>query len=129
MSTGNLRGSRSVRTITLGSGFPTVAEMWEELLDMTDVLLGRAVPPINHGSLTLYECADAFYSRASELTMLIQHAEREGTVPKGSNYMKFRTGELRTFTEMCKRAADLGSRRLTEEQLLVERERLGRESK
>lgn len=96
---------------------------------MTDVLLGRTPPPINHGALTLYECADAFYARAAELTMLIQHAEREGTAGRGSNLQKFRTGELRTFSELCKRAADLGSRRLTEEQMLMERERLGRESR
>lgn len=103
--------------------------MWEEVLEMTDTLLGRTPPPINHGALTLFETADAFYARAMELTMLIQHGEREGTFKRGSHYYKFRTGELRSFLELSKRAADLGSRRLTEEQMLLERERLGRDSK
>lgn len=108
---------------------PSVPELWEELIDMTDTLLGRTPPPINHGALTLYETADAFYARAAELTMLIQHEERTQGLPRSHHYVKFRTGELRTFMDLAKRAADLGSRRLTEEQLLVEKERLGRESR
>jgi hypothetical protein len=103
--------------------------MWAELTDMTDVLMGRVPPPVFHGAMTLFETADAYYARASELTMLIQHGEREGVFSKGSHYYKFRTGELRTFMDMAKRAADLGSRRLTEEQLIFEREKLGRESR
>ena len=95
---------------------------------MTDVLLGREEPPIDAGHLTLYEVSDAYYARAAELTMLLQQAEREGTVLKGSSHYKFRTGELRTFLEMAKRAADLGSRRLTYESLRMEAIMLGRES-
>ena len=99
-----------------------------ELADMTDVLLGREDPPVD-GVLSLMEVADAYFARAMELTMLIQQMEREGTVLKGSSHYKFRTGELRTFAEMAKRAADLGSRRLTEENLKFEKSRTGRESK
>ena len=62
-----------------------------------------------------------------ELT-LIQEAEREGFVAKGDAIYHFRTGELRTFMEMAKRAAELGSRRLTEAQLNFEMAKLGRES-
>lgn len=129
MSTSNLENSRSVRTFTLGEGITTTGELWSELIDMTDVLLGRERPPINHGALTLYETADAYYARAAELTMLIQHAEREQQLPRNHHLVKFRTGELRTFMDLAKRAADLGSRRLTEEQILLEKERLGRESR
>ena len=100
--------------------------MQNELLDMTDVLLGRVEPPIQRGVMSLMEVADAYYARASELTMLIQAGEREGTVVRGTNYYKFRTGELRTFMDMAKRAADLGSRRVTYAQLLAEAERTGR---
>ena len=59
------------------------------------------------------EYANAVYSRAMELTMMIQRAETDGQVLKGSKYYKFRTGELRTFTELALRAIDLGSRRVT----------------
>lgn len=118
-----------IRTFHINEGLPQIPAIQEELIDMTNVLLGRDDPPINHGTMTLYEVADAYYARASELTMLIQQAERLGTVPKNSNYYRLRTGELRTFMEMAKRAADLGSRRLSDEALQLEREALGRESR
>jgi hypothetical protein len=37
---------------------------------------------------------------------------------RGSPLYKFRTGELRSFIELSKKCAELGSRRLTQEQLL-----------
>lgn len=70
-------------------------------------------PPIENGEMTLMEYANAVYSRALELTMMIQRAESDGQVLKGSKYYKLRTGELRTFTELALRAIDLGSRRVT----------------
>lgn len=118
-----------LRAVPLGEGVPSITSMVEELQDMTDVLLGREQPPIDAGHLTLMEVADAYFARASELTMLLQQAEREGTVTKGSAHYKFRTGELRTFLELARRASELGSRRLTEEQLLWEMQQHGRESK
>jgi hypothetical protein len=63
--------------------------------------------------MTLLEYANAVFSRASELTMLLQRAEADGVVVKGSKMYRFRTGELRTFTEMASKAIDLGSRRIT----------------
>lgn len=80
---------------------------------MFDVLLGRTDPPVELGVLTLMEVASAYYARASELTARLQRAEADGTVLKGTRPYKFRTGELRTFMEMCKTAIDLGSRRVT----------------
>lgn len=118
-----------LRAVPMGTGVPAIPKMTEELMNMTDVLLGRTKPPIDAGHLTLMEVADAYFARASEMTMLLQQAEREGTVTRGSAHYKFRTGELRTFMEMAKRAADLGSRRLTEEQLHWEMQMHGRESK
>ena len=109
-----------LRAIPLGKSLPNVTKMMEELQDMTDVLLGRKNPPINAGTITLMEVADAYFARASEMTMLIQKGEREGIIGKGSNQYKFRTGELRTFLEMAKRAGELGSRRLTNMQLEFE---------
>jgi len=87
--------------------------MQAELDGYTDVLMGRVEPPIDRGEMTLLEYANAVYSRAMELTLLLQRAESSGIVVKGSKAYKFRTGELRTFTEMASRAIDLGSRRVT----------------
>lgn len=118
-----------LRAVPIGKGVPSIPVMLEEIQDMTDVLMGRIQPPIDAGHLTLMEVADAYFARASEMTMLLQKAEREGTITKGSSHYKFRTGELRTFMEMARRASELGSRRLTEEQLQFEMEIHGKESR
>lgn len=117
-----------VRTIHLGAGLPSLPEVLAELYDMTDVLMGRKDTPQGFGVLTLHEVADAYFARASELTMLIQTGEANGSIPKGSGLYKLRTGELRTFLEMSKRASDLGSRRLTAEGLQIEKARRGVDS-
>lgn len=118
----------TLRGIKLGDGLPSLPMMQSEIEDMMDVLLGRTEPEVDMGTITLMEVADAYFARAMEMTYLLQQGEREGTVLKGSAHYRFRTGELRTFTEIAKRAADLGSRRLSEETLRFEQERLGRES-
>lgn len=120
--------SRHVRGFLLGEGLETVRKHRRELEEMTDVLLGRLPSPIAAGRLTLMEVADAYFARASEITMKIHAKELDGEVTKGDPLYKFRTGELRVFMEMCKRAADLGSRRLTEDTLRFDMEKYGRES-
>lgn len=117
-----------LRAFSVASGLPHVTQLQAELQDYTDVLLGRVPPPIDNGTMTLMEYADAVFARASEIAMLILEAERNGTVMKGSGHYKFRTGELRVFMEMAKRAADLGSRRLTDVQIKMMQERSGRET-
>lgn len=107
-----------VRDIQVGEGLPSLEELEAELESYMDVLMGREPPPVEAGHLTLMEVADAYFARASEIQYLILKAEREGGVFKGHSYYKFRTGELRTFLELSKRAADLGSRRLTQARLL-----------
>lgn len=126
MRTSASNGPHAVRTFQLGQGLPPVSHLHNELLDMTNVLLGRDAPPITKGIMTLMEVADAYYARASEITMLIQAGERTGTVLKSDAYYKFRTGELRTFMELAKKASELGSRRITYAQLQFEAERTGR---
>jgi hypothetical protein len=123
-----LRKRPKLRVVHIGEGLPSIPDMMVEIDDMLAVLVGREEPPIQHGVLTLMEVADAYYARAMEMTMLLQRGEREGTITKGGAHYKFRTGELRTFCEIAKRAADLGSRRLTEETLHFDKERYGRES-
>lgn len=87
---------------------------------MVDVLLGRVEPPIQSGTLTLMEVAEAYHARACEITLRIQRMENDGVEPRGSAAYKFRTGELRTFTDLCSKAIELGSRRLTALQVEAE---------
>lgn len=107
-------------SVSTGIGLPAIEDLVEELNYYKDVLMGRLPSPIESPYLALQEVATAYHSRACELEMTIHRGEREGVITKASPYYKFRTGELRDFTELCKRAAELGSRRLTQEQLLTQ---------
>jgi hypothetical protein len=103
-------------------GLPSVEELHDELLEYANVILGRADPPleVNGFYLDLMEVAAAYYARAKEIDMLIHWEEQNRRVIRGSAYYKFRTGQLRSFIEMAKMMADLGSRRLSQERLLSE---------
>jgi len=105
-----------LRKLTMGEGLGSVDELREELDGYLNVLMGRKPPPIDNGVLTLQEYANAVYSRAAELTMLILRGESDNKLAKGSRIYRFRTGELRTFMELAAKASDLGSRRLTQAQ-------------
>ena len=108
-----------VRDIQVGQGLPSVEELSKEFKGYMDILLGRKAPPVDMGVMTLMEVADAFFARGMEVTYLLHEAEREGAPMhfKGSNYYQFRTGELRDFTDLAKKAGELGSRRLTMERM------------
>jgi RNAse (barnase) inhibitor barstar len=97
----------------LPEGLPKVADLVQELDAYRDVLLGRVDPPVDAGVASLMECADAYFARACEIDMLIHQGEREFTIGKGDDHYKFRTGELRAFLDLTKRAAEMGSRRIT----------------
>ena len=107
----------TLRAFRLNSGIPTLPEIRQELDEYVEVLLGRQAPPIDNDEMTLMEYANAVYSRAMELTILIQRAESEGVILKNSKYYRFRTGELRSFTELAAKCIELGSRRVTKAQL------------
>lgn len=111
--------AQTLTQVTLGMGIGTVEDLREELLGYADVLLGRAEPPIQSPYLGLAEVATAYYARAREIEMLIYEAEREGAILRGTPLYRFRTGALSSFIEMAKKMADLGSRRLTQEQLIA----------
>ena len=113
-----------IRAFHVGAGF-NVNEMSRELSEYVDILLGRIEPPIDAGVLTLMECAEAFHARAKEMEMEILDAERTGAVTRGSGPYKFRTGKLRSFTELASKTIELGSRRVTYAQYML-REREGR---
>ena len=87
--------------------------MRDEIDEYVKVLTGHEESPTGTGIMALLEYANAVYSRAMELNILLLRAEADGVTAKGSKYYKFRTGELRTFTELSSKAIDLGSRRLT----------------
>lgn len=110
--------SQTLTQVNVGLGLGDIEALRDELLGYTDVLLGRAAPPIDSPYLGLAEVATAYYCRAREIEMHIYDAEREGTVLRGMPLYKFRTGQLTSFLELSKKMADLGSRRLTQEQLL-----------
>ena len=112
-ATGSTSQAKSIRKFSINGGLPNLTDLRAEIDGYTEVLMGRDEPPIDNGELTLMEYANAVYSRAMELTMMIQRAESDGNVLKGSKYYRFRTGELRTFTELALKAIDLGSRRVT----------------
>lgn len=118
----------NLRLFHLNEGLPSLALLRTEIQDMVDVLMGRLPPPINVNNVeAMLEVADAYFARASEITMLIQRAEAQGNA--SDSYKKFRTGELRTVMEMFKRTADLGSRRITVRGQRIDAERLGRDSR
>lgn len=87
---------------------------------MTDVLMGRLDPPIDIGPGTLMEVGEQFHARASEMEMTIFELEARGSVVRGDELYKFRTGQLRTFIEMTKRTVELGSRRITLVQMEID---------
>lgn len=88
-----------------------------------EVLSGRADPPIESPYLNLAEVAAAYHTRAREIEMLIHIGEDNKQIRRGDAYYKFRTGTLRSFIELTRKSYDLGSRRLTQEDLIT-RQRL-----
>lgn len=117
-----MHGSR-LRDVPLELGLPKLEDLVAEFDHYRDVLLGRVEPPIDVGVGTLMEVADAYFARACEVDQLIHQGEREGGIFKNSNYYKFRTGELRSFLDLSKRAAELGSRRITLAQMAYAEQR------
>ncbi len=110
-------GTRLV-DIPLSEGIPSVEELIEEFLGYANTLLGRADAELESPYLDLMEHAAAYYARAKEVEMLIFGEEHARRVVRGHPLNKFRTGQLRSFIEMSKMLADVGSRRLTQERLL-----------
>jgi len=112
--------SHRLNVVDVGEGIKSVDDLKEEILEMLNVLLGRKDSPIESPYLSLAEVATSYYTRAQEMDVLIHAGEREGTILRGSSMQRFRTGELRAFIEAARKCAELGSRRLTQEQLLAQ---------
>ena len=117
--------SQRVTDIQVPFGLPPIEELQEEFLGYMNIFLGREpLPPEVEESpyLGLKEFADVVYARASEIDMLIYWGEQNRQIPRGHPYYRFRTGQLRSFMSAAKRMSDLGSRRLTEQKLLLEQQ-------
>lgn len=111
---------RKLTDVPLGMGIESIAELEVEFAGYANILLGRALAPVEAPYLELAEVASAYYARGQEVDMLIHNEERKRNVIRGHPLYLFRTGSLRAFLEMSKRMAELGSRRLTQERLLFE---------
>lgn len=108
---------QTLRDVPLSMGLPSVDALVEELKIYTDILLGRVEPPIDHGVANLMEISNAYFARACEIDMLIHEGERNGDILRGSDFYRFRTGELRSFLDLTKRSFEMGSRMITVEQM------------
>jgi hypothetical protein len=95
----------------------------DELHSYTQVLLGHDDSPVVSPYLTLMEIATVYLARAYEIEMLIYEGEHTDAIPPGHLLRKLRTGPLQSFINMARKLADLGSRRLSQEQMLTEQRR------
>lgn len=120
-----------LRTFKINGGLPDPQTIREELRGYREILLGREDPPSSLekvGIHALQEFADACFARTCELEQNILEAIAEGHLDKDSPYHSLRTQELRSYKEMFKASSELGSRRLTREQIRVQQEMRGLES-
>jgi len=117
-----------LREFHIPRGLLTPDEIREEMEDMRAVLHGHVNPPMEKGVITLMEVAEGYFSRACEIEQLILAGKAQGWLPKNKGYEQLRTQEIRSFKELAKAATELGSRRVTWENLRFEQERRGLES-
>jgi hypothetical protein len=83
-----------------------------EIMGYCRVLTGAEEAPLQ-GVHALMELSNAYLARATEMEMTILAAERTGVVKRGDSLYRFRTGELRSFIELCVKCQEVGSRRIT----------------
>lgn len=117
-----------VRQFRLGQGLPEPSEIRDELRGYRDVLMGREDPPLQKGVMTLMEVAEGYFARACEIEQEILEAQQEGRITKTGEYNTLRTQEIRSYKELFKSATELGSRRLTFENVRMQQEMRGLES-
>jgi hypothetical protein len=117
-----------LRDFHIPKGLPTPTEIRDELEGYEDILNGRQDPPLDRGIMTLMETAEGYFSRACEIERQILRGKAEGWLPKTAGYESLRTQEIRSFKELAKAATELGSRRITYENLRFQQETRGLES-
>ncbi len=92
---------------------PDVNDWADELEQMELVLMLKLPLPVDDPRVGLLVTAGSYHTRASSMKRTIQRLEREGTISRSHDLVKFRTGELRTFMEMASKVFDSASRALT----------------
>lgn len=117
-----------VRQFRLGQGLPSTEAIRKELKGYKRVLMGFEDPPIQRGVMTLMEVAEGYYSRACDIEQEILEAQQEGRIPKTGEWNTLRTQEIRSYKDLFKSATELGSRRLTFENVRMQQEMRGLES-
>ena len=88
-------------------------DLHQQIDEYINVLMGHINPPISDGVDTLFEVSSTYLARAKEIEIKLLERERNGSIATGDELKKFRTGELRSFIELCKSAQNQGSRRIT----------------
>jgi hypothetical protein len=94
-------------------GLSSAEELHIEFSEYIDVLMGHINPPIADGVDTLFEVSSTYLARAKEIEIKLLERERASKIDTSDELKKFRTGELRSFIELCKSAQNQGSRRIT----------------
>ena len=97
----------------LKKGLSNVEDLHAEINEYIDVIMGHINPPIADGIDTLFEVSSTYLASAKEIEIKLLERERSESIAAGDNLKKFRTGELRSFIELCKSAQNQGSRRIT----------------
>lgn len=121
----------SLQSFSVVDGLPYPQQIREELQGYRNILMGRKHPPQAvdlKSPLALMEVANMYFARACEVEQLILAKQDEGEIPKSGSYQQLRTQEIRSFKELSKSMVDVGSRRMTEQRVLFEQEKLGREA-
>ena len=90
-----------------------VEDLHAEINEYIDVIMGHINPPIADGIDTLFEVSSTYLAREKEIEIKLLERERSESIAAGDNLKKVRTGELRSFIELCKSAQNQGSRRIT----------------
>ena len=102
-----------MQKIVLTQGLSSAEELHDEISTYVNVLLGHESPPIEDGVETLFELSSAYLARARGIEIKLLERERSNSVATSDDLKRFRTGELRSFIDLCKRSQDQGSRRIT----------------
>lgn len=111
---------RSKIYATMGQRLPTIEECRAEIDAYYAVFMGRVDLPEINKTTDLMEFATAVLSRLNEMEYLIERAENDH-IPgynRGSQFQRFRTGELRAAQDTARKQLELGSRRLSYAQMI-----------
>lgn len=104
----------------LGQGVPSVDQCRQEIDGYYAVFMGRIDLTEINRTTDLLEFATAVLARLNEMELLILRAENDMQTGfnRGSQFNRFRTGELRAAQDTARKMVELGSRRLSYAQMI-----------